>query len=58
MTRRVVAIVVVLFVFAGCAEPTQSGQAMTDEQRCINSGEMWRANSFCEQPGGGRAGRR
>jgi uncharacterized lipoprotein YajG len=57
MTYSALAIIVALFVFAGCAEPIQPTQAMSDEQRCVNSGGMWRANSFCEQPGGGR-GRR
>jgi hypothetical protein len=58
MTPSVFAIVVVLFIFAGCAEPFQPSQAVTDEQRCVNSGGTWRANTLCEQPGGGRGGGR
>jgi hypothetical protein len=58
MTQIAVAAVILgLFVFAGCAEPISSAQGMTDEQRCVNSGGMWRGNSICEQPSGGR-GRR
>jgi len=58
MTRNMVAIIVALWVFGGCAEPIQPTQAMTDEQRCINAGGQWRANSICEQPSGAHTGRR
>jgi hypothetical protein len=58
MIQKTLAIVVTLSIFGGCAEQMQATQAMSDEQRCINAGGQWRANSFCEQPGGGRSGRR
>jgi len=58
MIRSVVAIVVMLFLFVGCAESMPPAQALNDEQRCVNSGGIWRANSFCEPPGGGRGGGR
>jgi len=57
MTQTAVAVILVLSALAGCAEPISSAQGMTDEQRCVNSGGMWRGNSICEQPSGGR-GRR
>jgi hypothetical protein len=58
MSQSVVAIVVMLFLLVGCGESMPPAQASNDEQRCVNSGGIWRANSFCEQPGGGRGGRR
>jgi hypothetical protein len=57
MNQSAVVVILVLFALAGCAEPISSAQGMTDEQRCVNSGGMWRSNSICEQPSGGR-GRR
>jgi hypothetical protein len=59
MTQVAVAVILVLLAVAGCAEPmSSSAQTMTDEQRCANSGGMWRGNSICEQPSVGRGGRR
>jgi len=58
MTQTAVALILVLLALAGCAEPISSAQTMTDEQRCANSGGMWRGNSICEQPSGARGGRR
>jgi hypothetical protein len=58
MTQKMLAIVVVLCICGGCAEPMPSTQAMTDEQRCVNSGGVWRAHSFCEAPSGPHTGRR
>jgi hypothetical protein len=57
MTQTAVAVILALVALAGCAETMSPVQAMTDEQRCVNSGGMWRSNAICEQPGGSR-GRR
>jgi len=57
MTRTMV-LVALLCVCGGCAESMQPAQAMTDEQRCVNSGGIWRDNSFCEAPSGPHTGRR
>jgi len=58
MTAKILAIIVALLVFGGCAEPIQPTQAMTDEHRCVNAGGIWRANSVCEQPSGPHVGKR
>jgi hypothetical protein len=58
MIRTILAIVTLLCVSGGCAESMQPAQAMTDEQRCVSSGGIWRDNTFCEAPSGPHTGKR